>query len=318
MAPEDVVAATGAAVESRPAFGVWSPAVTPLDASMAPDPEWFVAHARWLLDSGCHGIVVFGTTGEAPSFSVDEREELLGAVLAAGLPADRLIVGTGCPALTDTVRLTAHAIAAGCAGVLVVPPYYYKDPPAEGVFRSYAEIIERTGSGQLRLFLYHFPRLSGVPITVGLIEKLLAAYPSVVAGVKDSGGVWNNTTELLDNFRDELAIFPGSETFLLDALEAGGAGCITATANVNPGGIRAVYDAWRAGRNARPLQEGATRIRRVVEAQPLAPALKHLIGTARRDEGWRRVRPPLAPLAADAGVTLGNALEVEGFRLDQA
>ncbi len=173
-------------VAALPCHGVWAPALTPLDAELAPDAERFVGHLRWLLDTGCHGVVVFGTTGEAPSFSVAERMALLDAALDAGVPADRVMVGTGCPALSDTVALSAHAVARGCAGVLVVPPYYFKNPPADGVFASYAEVIERVGASGLRLYLSPFPRLSCVPLPPELLARLVEPFRSIVACVKVS------------------------------------------------------------------------------------------------------------------------------------
>lgn len=303
-------------VADLPAHGVWAPACTPVAADLTPDSARFADHVRWLLGNGCHGVVVFGTTGEAPSFSTDERMALLDATLAAGLPPDRLIVGTGCPALTDTVRLSAQAVAAGCAGVLVVPPFYFKAPAEDGIFASYSEIIERTGTAALRLFLYHFPRLSGVPITPALVERLCARYPGVVAGIKDSSGDWDGTQDFLGRFPD-LAIFPGSETFLLPGLAAGGAGCITATANINPAAIRAVFDAWqddhRSDGTAAGLQDGISATRRVIEAYPLAPALKFLLARGRGDPDWGRVRPPMVALDEAAGRELGSALQADGF-----
>ena len=201
--------------------GVWCPVLTPLDGDLRPDPARFVAHARWLLEEGCHGLVVFGTTGEANSFSVEERSDLLETALGAGLPRERILVGTGCCALTDSVRLTRHALALGVAGVLMLPPFYYKDCPDEALFASFDEVIQRVGTDRFQLYLYHFPRLSGVPITPGLIERLLRRYPDTVKGVKDSSGDWSNTEMLIERF-PELAIFPGAETLLLPGLEAGG------------------------------------------------------------------------------------------------
>lgn len=301
-------------VPEFPCHGVWAPALTPVDAQLAPDARRFIEHVRWLLDTGCHGVVLFGTTGEAPSFSVEERIAMVDAALDAGLPADRLIVGTGCPALTDTVRLTAHAVRQGCAGALVVPPYYFKAPAEDGVFASYAEIIERTGGDGLRLYLYHFPRLSCVPITPSLVERLVERYAAVIAGIKDSSGDWAGTEEFLRRFPD-LAVFPGSEAYLLAALEKGGAGCITATANINAGAIRAAFDAWRSGsERAKALQAEIEATRKAVEAYPLAPALKHLVAHYRAEPGWRRVRPPMVPLAEEAGDRLVAALTGQGFR----
>jgi 4-hydroxy-tetrahydrodipicolinate synthase len=285
-------------VETRPAHGVWAPALTPLDENLLPDPARYVAHARRLLDEGCHGVAVFGTTGEATSFSADERMALLEGILEAGLPADRLMVGTGCPALTDTVRLTAHAVSMGCVRVLMLPPYYFKGVSDDGLFASYDTVIQRVGSADLRIVLYHFPRLSGVPVTPGLIERLLQVHPETVVGIKDSSGEWASTRSYIDD-HPALAVMPGSETLLLDGLMAGGTGCITATANVNAGGIRKVFDAWLAGDDeaARRHQDDASRIRAHLARWPLVPGLKAALASRDAEPGWLRMRPPLTPLA---------------------
>jgi len=293
--------------------GIWCPALTPLDADLNPDPGRLADHVAWLLSAGCTGVALFGTTGEATSFSVDERTAMLDAVLAAGIAADRLAVGTGCCALTDSVRLTRHAVENGCRHVLMLPPFYYKGASDEALFRSYAEIIERVGADDLDITLYHFPKLSGVPITHGLIERLVAAYPAQIGGVKDSTGDADSTAGYLAAFPD-LAIFPGTEAFLLDALQGGAAGTITATANVHAGAIRRVYDAWCAGADdAAALQVPVTAVREALQAQPLVPMLKHLVATARGDDAWLRVRPPLAALPAAACAAVEGALGDLGF-----
>ena len=309
---------TPRSIDSLAARGVWSPVLVPLRPDLGIDAGRFVAHARWLLAQGCHGLALFGTTSEANSFSVSERRALVEEVIEAGMPLERLMVGTGCCALTDSVELTRHAVDAGCRRVLMLPPFYYKGMSDEGLFASFAEVIERVGNPDLRVFLYHFPRLSGVPVTEGLIALLVDAFPEVVAGVKDSSGDWSNTRTMLDRF-PRLAIFPGSEVFLLDGLRAGGAGCITATSNVNAAGARAVFDAWNAGRdNADARQAAATTIRRAIDRHPGIPAQKYLIAHHRNDPAWRAVRPPMTPLADDAGRDLLGALsdtEFDGARL---
>ena len=300
------------------AHGVWSPVLVPLRPDLGIDAERFIAHARWLLARGCHGLALFGTTSEANSFSVDERKALLEEVIEAGIPPERLMVGTGCCALTDSVELTRHAMDAGCHRVLMLPPFYYKGMSDEGLFRSFAEVIERIGNPSLRVFLYHFPRLSGVPVTEGLIALLDDAFPQVVAGVKDSSGDWSNTRMMLDRF-PHLAIFPGSEVFLLDGLRAGAAGCITATSNVNASGARAVFDAWDAGLDdADARQAAATAVRGAIDRHPGIPAQKYLLAHHRDDPAWRAVRPPMMELPDDAGRDLLDALaetEFDGTRL---
>jgi len=293
--------------------GVWCPVLTPLDAELNPDAARFVAHARWLLDQGCHGLVVFGTTGEANSFSVDERIALLEAALEAGLPHDRMLVGTGCCALTDTVRLTRHALAHGITGVLALPPFYYKRNPDEALFASFDQVIQRVGTADFRLYLYHFPALSGVPITPGLLELLVRAYPDTVKGVKDSSGDWENTRLLIERF-PELAIFPGAETLLLPALEAGGAGCISASCNVNAKAIRKLYDNFQAGgAELGAQQEQLTTVRKLLQLRPLIPVMKHIIADRLGDPAWRRVRPPFLPLPDAEAQALESELAPHGF-----
>jgi 4-hydroxy-tetrahydrodipicolinate synthase len=295
--------------------GVWCPVLTPVDQNLKPDAARFVAHARWLLDEGCHGLVVFGTTGEANSFSVDERIEFLEAILEAGLPRPRMLVGTGCCALTDTVRLTSHALSCGLAGVLALPPFYYKNLTDDALFNSFDRVIQSVGATRFKLYLYHFPSLSGVPITPGLLERLGAAYPDILAGVKDSSGDWNNTRLLIERF-PELAIFPGAETLLLPALQAGGAGCISASCNVNTQRIRTLFDDFKAGqRDLAEQQEQLNDVRKVLQLRPMIPVMKHLIADERSDPAWRRVRPPLLPLPDVEASALESELSALGWRM---
>ncbi|NIM28917.1 MAG: dihydrodipicolinate synthase family protein [Gammaproteobacteria bacterium] len=301
---------------TRPIHGVWSPTLVPVHEDFSIDVERFIAHARWLLAQGCHGLALFGTTSEANSFSLQERMALLEAALAAGIDPDRLMVGTGCCALTDSERLTRHAVDNGCKMVLMLPPFYYKGVSDRGLYRSYAQVIDRVGDDELRVLFYHFPRLSGVPITVGLIELLLADYPSVIAGLKDSSGDWSNTADLIERF-PEMCIFPGSERYLLDGLRHGGAGCITATANVNPSGARGVWDAWASGSNdLEARNDRMIQVRTAIEAYPPIPAQKFLIARHRNDPAWRRVRPPLLDLDDRQGAELLESLAKLDFTLD--
>ena len=295
---------------SRPK-GVLAPALTPMRGDLSPDPERFVAHCRWLLADGCHALVLFGTTSEANSLSIDERVDLLETVVAAGVAPAKLIVGTGMCAIPDTVRLTRHAVGLGCAGVLALPPFYYKGVSDEGLFAAYAEIIERVGDQRLRLYLYHIPKVSGVGITLGLIDRLLKAYEAQVSGVKDSSGDWNNTSALLGSFPG-FGTFTGTEETLLATLKGGGAGCITATANVNAAAIRRLYDAWQTP-EADALQEQITEVRRAVQAKPLIPALKRILARHRDDDGWLNLRPPLVGLSAAEADELFAGLDAAGF-----
>lgn len=273
--------------------GVLSPVVTPFKRDYAPDPERFVRHCKWLLAHGCSGLAVFGTNSEANSLSLDERVMLLEALVEAGVPASKLMPGTGCSALSDSVVLTAHAVKLGCAGVLMLPPFYYKGVPDEGLYRNFSEVIQRVGDDRLQLYLYHIPPVSQVAISLALIERLLKAYPKSVAGVKDSSGDWKNTKAMLDAFaKSGFDVFAGSETFLLDNMRNGGVGCITATGNVNPGAIDNVYRNWQ-GADADKLQAGITATRMAVQKVPMIPALKAIVAKFSGDPDWATVRPPL-------------------------
>ena len=184
--------------------------------------------------------------------------KLLETLVGADIPVDRLMPGTGCSALTDTVELTRHALSLGVNNVLTLPPFFYKGVTDEGLFRSYAQIIERVGSDALRIYLYHIPPVSQVPLSLALIERLLAAFPGVIAGVKDSSGDWSNTQAMLERFQPHgFDVFAGSENFLLATMRAGGVGCITATGNVNPAAIVQLYRHWQSSRRRCP--SGSTR-----------------------------------------------------------
>ena len=295
--------------------GVLSPVVTPFKRDYAPDAERFVRHCRWLLKSGCAGLAVFGTNSEANSMSVAEKRKLLEALVAGGVPAAALMPGTGHNALTDSIELTREAVKLGCGGVLMLPPFYYKGVSDEGLYRNFAEIIERVGDERLQLYLYHIPPVSQVPISLALIEKLISKYPGIVAGVKDSSGDWSNTKAMLDNFsKAGFDVFAGSEEFLLANMRNGGKGCITATGNVNPGPIDNVYRNWRSA-DADKLQAGITATRKIVQKQPMIPALKAAIASFGNDPQWKTVRPPLVELNAEQERTLITELKAAGFSM---
>jgi len=295
--------------------GVLSPVITPFGKDYSPDAERFARHCRWLLKSGCAGLAIFGTNSEANSMSVEEKLELLEALIKGGVPAGTLMPGTGHNALSDSVRMTREAVRMGCGGVLMLPPFYYKGVSDEGLFRSFAEVIERVGDERLRLYLYHIPPVSNVPITLELIEKLLSRYPGIVAGAKDSSGDWANTKAMLDRFKDRgFDVFPGSEVFLLDGLRDGGKGCITATGNVNPGPISEVFKNWRSS-EADKLQAGITATRKIMQKVPMIPALKAVTAHFANDPQWRTVRPPLVELAPEQEKQVITELKAAGFSM---
>jgi 4-hydroxy-tetrahydrodipicolinate synthase len=294
--------------------GVLSPVVTPFRKDYSPDAPRFVRHCKWLLAHGCSGLAVFGTNSEANSLSADERMTLLEQLVEGGVPAAQLMPGTGCCALTDSVRLTAHAVQLGCGGALMLPPFYYKGVPDDGLYRNFSEVIQRVGDDRLQLYLYHIPPVAQVGITLGLIERLLKAYPKAVAGVKDSSGDWNNTKAMIDAFAKQgFEVFAGSEVFLLRNMRAGGVGCITAGANVNPHGIDRVYRGWQSA-EAEKLQADADKVRQIFQSQfSMIPALKAALAHYAADPDWITVRPPLVELTLEQRATMVSELLAAGF-----
>ena len=292
--------------------GVLSPVVTPFRKDLSSDSERFIAQCRWLLTQNC-GLAVFGTNSEANSLSANERIALLDSLLAADVDPSRMMPGTGCCALTDTVRLTEHAVKAGCAGVLMLPPFYYKDVSEDGLYRNFAEVVERVGDARLRIYLYHIPPVAVVGITPRLVERLLKNYPTAIAGMKDSSGDWNNTKTFLDAFaKSGFDIFPGSESFLLAGLRNGGAGCISATANVNPAAIDKLYREWKKP-DADQQQEALNAVRKTVGQYVMIPALKAVVAHYANDPAWATVRPPLTELTAAQAKKIVDDLKQLGF-----
>jgi len=295
--------------------GVLSPVITPFRKDYSPDEERFVRHCRWLLKSGCAGLAIFGTNSEANSMSVAEKRRLLEALVKGGVSPANLMPGTGHCALSDSIELTRAAVELGCAGVLMLPPFYYKGVSDEGLYRNFAEVIERVGDERLQLYLYHIPPVSQVAITLGLIERLLSKYPGIVAGVKDSSGDWSNTKAMLDAFAKEgFDVFAGSEAFLLDNMRHGGKGCITATGNVNPGPIANLYKSWRS-HDADKLQAGISATRKIVQKQPMIPALKAIVAHFGNDAAWKTCRPPLVELSRAQEEELIRDLKAVGFTM---
>jgi len=308
--------------------GVLAPVVTPFRADLAPDRERFIGHCQWLLSQNC-GLAPFGTTSEANSMSTDERISLLDALVAAGIDPSRMMLGTGCCSIIETVALTAHAVKHGCAGVLMLPPFYYKNVSEEGLYRYFSEVVQRVGDARLRIYLYHIPPVAIVGITLRLVERLLKAYPSAIAGMKESSGDWNNTKTFLDAFtetarpaRTGFDVFVGSESFLLANMRNGGAGTISATANVNPAAIHELYavaSAVLADVDLEPQQARLNVVRDVFSSRKfpsIIATLKQAIAIYANDPEWTRVRPPLVELTTEQAKSLAAELEAVGFAMN--
>ena len=328
--------------------GVLAPVVTPFKADLSPDCERFIKHCQWLLSQDC-GLAVFGTNSEANSMNAEERMTLLDVLVAAGIDPSRMMPGTGCCSITETVALTAHAVKHGCAGVLMLPPFYYKDVSEEGLYRYFSEVVQRVGDTRLKIYLYHIPPVAIVGITPRLVERLLSAYPNAIAGMKDSSGDWNNTKTFLDAFAVRTAraartfdVFVGSESFLLANMRNGGAGTISATANVYPAAIHKLYaECIRSqisdigDQTSRPvavapkafgavsadletLQARLNVVREVFSSwkfPSMIAASKQTIAIFRNDPEWTRMRPPLVELTTEQAKLLAADLKAIGFAM---
>ena len=292
--------------------GVAVATLTPMTPELEPDFQRFAAHCRRMLERGADLLAVLGTTGEANSLGVDEKLRLLDALGESDIPGGTLLPGTGTCSIADTAILTRKALEVGSAGVVMLPPFYYKGVSDAGLHAAYEEIIQRVGDPRLRIYFYNFPFNSGVPISHDLIESLLAAYPGTIAGIKDSSGDLDNMLAMCRRFPG-FGVFAGSEQFLLPVLEAGGAGCISATANVTISLCAEVLAAARAGEDAGALQERLSTWRLAIQSQPLIPALKAIVARGAGDDRWLALRPPLTALDAASGAALDEALDAAGF-----
>lgn len=293
---------------------VYAPALTPFNADLSVNQTAFIDFCQWLVAQGA-GLAVFGTNSEACSLSLREKMGLLDALVEAGIDADKLLPGVGLCALPETIELSKKAVALGCAGTLVLPPYYFKPASDDGLFAYYSEIIQAVGSDALRLYLYHIPQFTGVPITLSVIERLIKAYPDTVVGIKDSSGDWANTERMLRELPG-FKIFPASEALLEKALPLGAAGCISATANVQPHTIVSAIESWGTDQFA-ALQSDAKAVRALFQALPMIPALKYVVAEKMGDRAWRNVRPPLTSATDDWGRKLMADLAEQRFVMAQ-
>jgi 4-hydroxy-tetrahydrodipicolinate synthase len=275
--------------------GVLCATLTPLDKNGEPCVTLLIDHCKRLLTAGCSGIVLLGTTGEANSFTVEERKVILEAVIGGGIPASQLIVGTGCCAMGDCASLTRHALSLGSSRILMLPPFYYKGVSDGGIIESYARTIEAIDDGRLRLYFYNIPQMSGVEIGPAVIEPLTARYPQIISGIKDSSGKWAATEILCSYFGDVFDVLVGSEKFLLNSIAAGASGCVTATANLFAASICELY-ARIDEPEAEMLQKRVSAARALFERHPVIAALKECEARRSGDARWRNLRPPLSTL----------------------
>lgn len=296
--------------------GVFAAALTPMNEDLSVDTARLIGHYRWLLANGCDGVAVLGTTGEANSFSVEERLAVIEAVGASGLPMSKLMIGTGCCAVPDTVRLTRSALAAGADNVLMLPPFYYKGVSDDGVFDTFSRVVEAVADERLRIYLYDFPQMTGIRLSLDLIGRFLDAFPGTIVGIKDSSGDIDNMRAILHRFPD-FGVFAGTERYLLDVLRDGGPGCISASTNLTAPMAAEVYANWNTDR-ADALQESLIEVRTAIETAPMVPGLKALMARKSGDPAWNAMRPPLMKLDPAKAEALADALAATSFRFSEA
>jgi len=290
--------------------GVLTPLLTPFNDDLSIATDLYVSHAKWLFGEGCVGIVPFGTTGEALSIGIDERIEAVRALVDAGIDPSRMIPGTGLTNVVDTARLSRACLDLGCAGVMMLPPFFFKSVTQDGLYRYFEQLLAALGA-DARIYLYHIPPIAIVGVPPALVERLHANFPENVVGIKDSSGDWDNTRTLLEI--DGLIVYPGSELPLIDALELGAAGCISATANLNVNAIAGIVSLYDRGNvdGARAAHKKVKRFREIVEGYAPIPAQKRLLAISSDDSRWANVRPPLTVMPESRGEELAALLYKE-------
>lgn len=295
-------------MKARAIRGLIAPILTPFNEDLSIATDLYVSHAKRLFKQGCAGIAPFGTTGEALSVGIDERIAAIQKLIDGGIDPALMIPGTGLSNIADTARLSRACLDMGCAGVMTLPPFYFKAVTEDGLYQYFAELIGTIGP-DARIYLYHIPPIAIVGIPPSLAERLHADFPSQVVGIKDSSGDWGNTKKLLDI--DDMIVYPGSELPLLDALALGAPGCISATANINATAISDVIRLYEQGDSAgaATLHEVVKRFRVLIQDYAPIPAQKRLLAIASGDARWAIVRPPLTPMPTEAGKELATILE---------
>jgi len=288
--------------------GVVAPNLTPFNNDLSIAEDLYIAHAKHLLANGCVGLAPFGTTGEALSVGIDERISVLEKMIDAGVDASKLIPGTGLTNVADTARLSRACVELGCQAVMTLPPFYIKSVPDQGIIDYFIRLIETVNHPDLKIYLYHIPQVAGVGIPVNVVKDLHQQFPDIVIGIKDSSGDWDNTRALLAI--DSLVVYPGSELPLIDALELGANGCISATANLNSAAIKKTIDHYANNEiaNAKTNHETVKDFRLTVQSYDFIAAQKQVLAIKSNDSRWTNVRPPLIKATKDKGIELENKL----------
>ena len=305
--------------------GVIAPILTPFNDDLSFARELYVGQAHWLLQQGMHYIAPFGTTGEALSLSVGERMAAVDALIEGGIDPCVLMPGAGLCNLDDTVALCRHALRRGCAAVITLPPFFYKNASDDGLYAYFVRLIDAVNHSRLKICMYHIPPLAGIGFTPDLARRLARNFPDTIVAYKDSSGDFENTKAVIAAAPD-IAVFPGSETFLQSGLESGAAGCISATCNVNPAGIRHVFDLATAaqqddlggdlgddiGVDLDRVADEMVAVRKRLEGNAMIPVMKGLLARQRGKRSWRNVRPPLLPVSEASTQAFIDSLDRAG------
>ncbi len=295
---------------NKPMSGIIAPILTSLNNDLSFNAELYLRHAHGLLEQGMHALVPFGTTGEALSMSVEERILALDTLIDGGVDPATLMPGAGLCNLPETLKLVRHAVDRGCAAVMVLPPFFYKDASDDGIYQHFVQLIEQVNNPNLKICLYHIPAMAGMGFSPTLTARLAQQFSNTVVAYKDSSGDFENTRAIVAAAPD-IAVFPGAETFLKAGLENHCAGCISATCNINPQGIIRVFDvATGACEGAvNQLNDEMLMIRKMVESYAPIPAMKAVLADKYGDERWRNVRPPLLQISPTQSNELIAALQ---------
>ncbi|CAN7247570.1 dihydrodipicolinate synthase family protein [Devosia sp. LjRoot3] len=297
-----------------PVSGVFCASATPVLEDGSPDHATFAAHCKALIEEGCDGVALLGTTGEANSFSIAQRQQLLENVIASGIDPQRLLPGTSQTNVPDSITLVKHAVEAGVKACVVLPPFYYKGVSDEGLFRFYAELIEGVGSNDLRVILYHIPPIAQIGISLELTARLRETFPGIIVGVKDSSGKIESMQAFASAFQD-FSVLAGADPFMLPLLRSGGAGCITSSSNLIGKHLRVVFDNWFDDSQSDKVDAAQARInawRDLSNAYVQLPTIKAMLAKRRNHAGWTRVRPPLVDLSpAELNTVWAKMAELE-------
>ena len=293
---------------------VLSPVLTPFKEDGSPDAQKLLKQCQWLEANGV-GQAIFGTNSEANSMSAPQKMATLTALVEGGLNPAHMMPGTGATSIDATVNMTRHAVQHKCAGVLMLPPFYYKDVTDDGLFAYFSEVIQKVGDAGLQIYIYNIPPVTKINLSLSLLERLVKAFPKTVVGMKDSSGDWAYTESVIKLLAPSgFRVYAGSEVFLMRTLRAGGVGCISATANINPRAIAELAAHWKES-DADQRQTALDQVRSIFAQYQMIAGMKTAVAHFSKDSEWLRVRPPLMQLSADQQAKLLSELQKINFSM---